>query len=350
MIDETCFSKEWISNLRKQYPQASPQILEKTLYAFEALGVLSRLEHPFVFKGGTALILLLPEVRRLSIDVDIVGDIPLNTLSNAVRGTRFTSVKEDIRAGKVPATHVKLFYESIFVPSVNYVLIDMLRDSHSYAHLQKTYLQRNELFHAKERLQVTVPALDDILGDKLTAYAPNTTGVLYESGKALEIVKQLFDIGELVHNASFPNDILSTFERVRSQQNTYRNTSFTTDDVLDDIIATSQLICRIDLKGFSDTPQSTELRAGMKAVHPYLLTERFALPDAKVAASRAAFIATVLKKRLLEADLDRYRFGLGKIEDFRNEQLTGNLLAFNKLKNTNPEAFYYWWVISKLLQ
>jgi len=71
MIDDKCFSDKWISDLRNRYPQASPQILEKTLYAFEALGVLSRLNRPFVLKGGTALVLLLPEVKRLVILADI---------------------------------------------------------------------------------------------------------------------------------------------------------------------------------------------------------------------------------------------------------------------------------------
>ena len=349
MIAEECFSERWINDLRKRYPQASPQILEKTLYAFEALGLLTKSGYPFVFKGGTALILLLPEVKRLSIDVDIVGNIPLNVLSEAIQDTRFTSLKEDVRTGTVPATHVKLFYESIFVPSVNYVLVDMLRDDHPYSHLREVYLQRDELLQIKERLQVTVPTLDDILGDKLTAYAPNTTGVLYGSDKALEILKQLFDVAELVAHVSSPDDIRSTFDRVRSQQNTYRKTAFSTDDILDDVLATSRLICQIDLKGFSETSQSTELRAGMKAIQPYLLTRGFSLPEAKLAASKAAFIATILKKEHMTADLAPLRFTEKKIEEIRNEQLTGDFIAFNKLKRTNPEAFYYWWVISRIL-
>ena len=132
MISEECFTEKWLQDLRKRYPLASPQILEKALYAFESLGLLARLGHPFVFKGGTALILMLPELKRLSIDVDIVGTIPLDVLAQAVQGSRFTNIEEDVRKGDVPAMHVKFFYKSFFVPSVNYVLVDMLRDDHAY--------------------------------------------------------------------------------------------------------------------------------------------------------------------------------------------------------------------------
>ncbi len=48
-----------------------------------------------------------------------------------------------------------------------------------------------------ENLYVEVPTADCILGDKLTAFAPHTTGVLLGIGKELEIAKQLFDTATL---------------------------------------------------------------------------------------------------------------------------------------------------------
>jgi hypothetical protein len=49
---------------------------------------------------------------------------------------------------------------------------------------------------------VTVPTVDAIIGDKLTAFAPNTIGIPYFRGKdnqsfSMEIIKQLFDLGKL---------------------------------------------------------------------------------------------------------------------------------------------------------
>jgi hypothetical protein len=39
--------------------------------------------------------------------------------------------------------------------------------------------------------------VEAIAGDKLTAFAPTTTGIHYGQDKALEIIKQLFDVGIL---------------------------------------------------------------------------------------------------------------------------------------------------------
>ena len=53
--------------------------------------------------------------------------------------------------------------------------------------------------HGKPLL-AKVPCLEDMLGDKLTAFAPNTTGIPYfkkQDSMSMEIIKQLYDIGNL---------------------------------------------------------------------------------------------------------------------------------------------------------
>ncbi|MFA6681104.1 MAG: hypothetical protein WCS35_03650, partial [Sphaerochaeta sp.] len=44
----------------------------------------------------------------------------------------------------------------------------------------------------------TVPSVNCILGDKLTAFAPHTTGIPFGVDKELEIIKQLYDVSVLV--------------------------------------------------------------------------------------------------------------------------------------------------------
>lgn len=55
-------------------------------------------------------------------------------------------------------------------------------------------------------VNVTVPSPECILGDKLTAFAPHTTGVTFGISKELEIIKQLFDVANLSENIS--NDFM----------------------------------------------------------------------------------------------------------------------------------------------
>jgi len=50
-----------------------------------------------------------------------------------------------------------------------------------------------------EPLTVTTPDINSITGDKLVAFAPSTTGVPYGFEKEKEIIKQLFDVGNLFH-------------------------------------------------------------------------------------------------------------------------------------------------------
>ncbi len=42
-----------------------------------------------------------------------------------------------------------------------------------------------------------LPTIEAIAGDKLTAFAPHTTGIQYGAGKETEIIKQMFDLGQL---------------------------------------------------------------------------------------------------------------------------------------------------------
>ena len=97
MIDPKCFSKEWISSLRSMYIKTDPLLLEKAIYAFELLGLLIKTKESFYFKGGTALMLLVPEITRLSIDVDVIGAFGEDFLKTATESSVFSHFEPDIR-------------------------------------------------------------------------------------------------------------------------------------------------------------------------------------------------------------------------------------------------------------
>ena len=73
MINPESRSAQWIESLRSKYPNIrDASLLEKSIRAFSLLESLKIAGCPFIFKGGTALMLHLGSSRRLSIDVDIV--------------------------------------------------------------------------------------------------------------------------------------------------------------------------------------------------------------------------------------------------------------------------------------
>ena len=74
MIKTHCFEKEWIDGFKRQkpYSKINPPLLEKMIHALSLLQHLKKQGLPFIFKGGTSLLLLLENARRFSVDIDIL--------------------------------------------------------------------------------------------------------------------------------------------------------------------------------------------------------------------------------------------------------------------------------------
>lgn len=70
MIDRRCFERKWINDKHRE-TNADPILIEKAIFAFELLGNLVESGTNLIFKCGTCLMLLIPELKRLSIDIDI---------------------------------------------------------------------------------------------------------------------------------------------------------------------------------------------------------------------------------------------------------------------------------------
>lgn len=85
MLTKENFHESHIRMLQKQ-SKKDPALLERAVFAFGLLGAIRRVEMPFIFKGGTCLILLLKHPMRPSTDIDIVvePDTDVDTyISNA---------------------------------------------------------------------------------------------------------------------------------------------------------------------------------------------------------------------------------------------------------------------------
>jgi hypothetical protein len=84
MIDPKCFTKIWQAQKRAELSGCDPVLLEKTIHVFALLDALASQGVDFVFEGGTSLLLRLPKIRRLSIDADIICDLPPAELDAAL--------------------------------------------------------------------------------------------------------------------------------------------------------------------------------------------------------------------------------------------------------------------------
>lgn len=353
MIRPACFEKDWIENLRKQKGSGkiNPPLLEKMIHALYLLQNLKKQELDFVFKGGTSLVLLLENANRFSVDIDIIANKPYedpstqreieDVLTNVVEATHFQSWKMDEARSYqkgVPKAHYKLEYQPKYDRS-GYVLLDILFEKNYYPNLIEVPVQAKWI-ESEETINVTVPDIDSITGDKLTAFAPNTTGIKYGSDKELEIIKQLFDIGHLFDRVDSLEVLAKSFEAFVNEEAGYRGLSIGTAEVLSDIIETAKTIARRDKN--TEEPfkaNFSELRNGIQQFGPFLISGSFHLDEAITASAKAAYLAAKLSVKDFSA-----------LKRFEGEDISGLLIEdpdwnfLNKLKRLpDKSAFYYWY-------
>jgi len=349
MIKTNSYNSEWITKLRSKKRKIDPILCEKMI---RALGLLEQLvinNLQFVFKGGTSLILLVDKPQRFSIDIDINTEESkeklLNVLKAICSNELFKRFDENKRTDRgVPKAHFKFYYDSVIDGRENYILLDVLFDKHSYPKLVETPIKSFWIDTDNDIIKVNTPSIDSILGDKLTVFAPNTTGIKYEIGKSMEIMKQLFDIGRLFDHFENIEVVVASFSEIAKKELEYRKSTKTIDDVLQDIIKTSLIVSRFPGGTRSDSPELLELIDGLKRFKGFPIDFAFRADDAILAAAKAAFLAV----KILNNDFTKFEKFSDKIK-YDEPDFTDKHKHLNKLMKRKIEAHFYWCKVFDLL-
>ena len=338
MITSHSHSKEWIMGIRETSPGRDPILIEKMIMALTLLENLRSSGLDFVFKGGTSLILLLKTPPRFSIDIDILlqdGQNLDKCFQSVIQQGIFYRYEENRRAGDLPKSHYKFFFQSVIQNKESQILLDILFEKNPYPVLRELALDTPLLAMKGESVKVTCPAAECLLGDKLTAFAPHTTGIQYGLNKELEIAKQLFDIGLLFDIAEDVELVSTTFETIASQELLYRGLNdLTVLDVLQDTFTTA---CVIGLRGAGFADEYAGLQEGFKKLAAFIYSGTFTVDSAILCASKTALLTALLMKK--EYLIPRFETA-ATIASWNIANPAYNKL--NKLKKTNPEAFYYY--------
>ena len=233
MIGKTTFKKEWIRTFNEKPQKANPLIIEKEIYALQLLEFLAQSKLNFIFKGGTSLSLILQRFTRFSVDIDICTDENIESLKAAIEFIRsqnfFIHTDENLRDTKtnIIKKHYKFFYTSAITNLEDYVLLDIVFEANHFKLVQKSkidflLLQTNEPYFF-----VNTPSLEDMLMDKLTAFAPNTIGITYESEKYTEIIKQMYDVSKISKSLGHSNYPINTYIELAERQIKLRDLKLT---------------------------------------------------------------------------------------------------------------------------
>jgi hypothetical protein len=350
MIHDRCTSNEWISEVAKKN-KADKVLVQKLIRALILLEGLKESGLSFVFKGGTALMLMLNSTKRLSIDIDIIVPTEIkdiNKLLNDVAAKKgFTKVEEKHRKAVtgIEKAHFMFFFPcSLKANNEEFVLLDILFEKNYYKTLISTPIKSSFIAIENDLVEVKTPDFNNIIGDKLTAFAPNTSGIpYYKKDKSMgqEIIKQLYDIGTVfdhIDDVPIVKQVFTDFAKVELK---YRNLGDSVAIVLDDIV---ENCLTISLRQQVGNANLEVLQLGIKQVASYIFSETFYIEKAIIHAARTAYLVSLLKT---ETAIERYDKNLD-MKDWLIEQ--PNNTKLNKLKKSNPEAFYYWFKYYSLVQ
>ena len=361
MIKEKCFTEKWLDSFKKQaaHRRIDKIILEKMIYALHLLEQLKINGLDFTFKGGTSLVLLLEEENRFSIDTDIICKTEREelekTLNKVIETSSFNNFElDEHRSYKpgVPKAHYAFTYDSASKTKYSgKILLDVLIEDSIYPETIEKAIQ-TKWIETESETMVTVPTIDAITGDKLTAFAPSTIGIPYMKGGqsfAMEICKQLFDLSKLFEQIQNIEIVAKSFRTFAEQEIEYRkkeSPDLTTDQVLRDTIDTCLVIAKRGGGSADEKSKFAQLQKGIIAFGTgFLMSGNFRIDDAVVATAKVGHLAA----KLLVNDLTPIQYYKG--EDIKPLNIENPDLNFlNRLKRQpDKSSFYYWYHTVQLL-
>ena len=334
MLKKENFTEEHIRDLQSA-SHRDPLLLERSVYAFGLLEAITRVGMPFIFKGGTCLMLLLERPMRLSTDIDIIvaPGTDLNTfIEEAGKIFPFVSVEEQVRKGKnnIEKRHFKFVYESPVMERSIYILLDVLFEDAKYKRLIAKPIKNELILTDGEDLTVQIPSVESILGDKLTAFAPHTTGILLNSNKDMEIIKQLYDVMTLIEVAEDFTEVRETYYSLVQDEIAYRGLDIGPGDALRD---TYNAAVSIASRGKVSKEDYVSYLQGLRDVRSHIYVENFSAEEASKRVPVVMYlVACLLKNVPFEKDIDPAASeGAGCISD--------ELKALKSLRKVAPAGY-----------
>ena len=257
MLRQENFSEEHIRKLQKN-SRRDPVLIERAVYAFGLLEALARVGMPFIFKGGTCLMLLLDHPQRLSTDIDIIVE--------------------------------------------------------------------------PEYLKVILPSANCILADKLTAFAPHTTGIPLNIGKDMEVMKQFYDVSSLLDVFTDYKQIGPTYERIAKAEIEYRGIDNSVADCLWDTFDTALCIAS---RGKINKEEYSLYVKGIRNLRGHIYAEDYSPEIAAVRATKVMYMAICL---LTNTEFET-------VEDFNeciNKKITqSKVMSLQYMRKASLEAYAY---------
>ena len=338
MLSKENFTEQHIRELQKMN-RRDPILLERTVYAFGLLEALVRVKMPFIFKGCTCLMLLLEHPMRLSTDIDIVVE-PGTDVDEYIRMASkifpFVTYEEQKRKGRnhIEKRHFQFLYDSPINEEPFYILLDILFEENNYAMLKEREIKNELLLTEGEPMLVRIPSAECILGDKLTAFAPHTTGIPLHQNKDMEVMKQFYDVCTLIDLLEDFDAFRSTYGQVCLSEIGYRGMEITPADCLQDTI---RACVSIASRGITDADDYAAYLRGTRDLRTHIFSENYSAEIAALRAPRVIYAAACLM-----TDVPFEAVDSDDIAELPGKKLSWEeLLPLARVRKVNPEGYAY---------
>jgi hypothetical protein len=363
ILHPKCFTENYLIEIQGGLKARDLGTLEKCVIALELVGRLQQAGLNFIFKGGTSLLLHLPEPRRLSIDVDIICLDGAEKLKEVLKSigkeapfTHWEHQKHRDREAP-PTQHYQVYYTPARnAPRPPSIQIDVIQAENPYAEVIKKPLQTT-FIEPEVYIDIPTPTSSCLLGDKLAAFAPSTIGYPYsytnrngeKQENPMQVVKHLFDVGQLAAIADNLNETIKTYTTIHAEQIRYRKLEVNLSACLNDTQEAALGVSLVEglQKPSSDSRQNF-FRRGIVALDSHLFTERFDAQAYRTAAARAALVAELVRHNKADYNLSQFIAQELDIPKLIAATLSSPLDTLNKIKKTAPAAFVCWLEIQQL--
>ena len=261
--------------------------------------------------------LLLNEPKRFSTDIDII--VPPGTdindyINKAGHIFPFFHQEEQFRAKRnnIEKRHFKFLYISPITDTPVTVLLDVLVEENHYSSTTNKNLGNKLLLTEGSNVEVTIPGINCILGDKLTAFAPHTTGIKIDAEKELEIIKQMFDCATLLREITDFEEVKSTYNEIVKIELAYRDLHISSEEVLLDTIKSAAVI--VGQGSLIKSEDSTAYSKGINGITSHLVSKKYGMTMAGFDAAQVMYLAANVlndsKEFKLIDDVQKYNLKL----------------------------------------
>ncbi|MCF7825701.1 MAG: nucleotidyl transferase AbiEii/AbiGii toxin family protein [Candidatus Marinimicrobia bacterium] len=357
MIHLDTLSREWIMYVRGKIKGSDPGIIERLLRAYYLVEQLVKYDLEFVFKGGTCLTLLTHKPQRFSTDVDVItqvkrGDLE-SILTQIVTNSAFEGFELDDRRSYqegIPKAHYALKFDSVVNGRPTDIQLDLLFTDNAYPEILETPIMSAFIKMKGDPFRVQTPSLDGLMGDKLTAFAPNTVGIRYGTRKELEIIKQLYDLNKLFDEIQSFEKVAASFDAHVVKELQYRSELMADRElVLKDMLDTCVLISKSDSQvNEVDKSRFEEIKRGLRSFRGFTINQAFRNEETQVAISKVALVTA----KLLKGDLSPLPTVSNNVQhtEFHISNENEKYRYLNKkLRSVEPKAQFFWYSALKVL-